>query len=72
MFLRTHWSLFLLIGFFLTASTLYADNEGLSKLDEATDAKVTAETPADLAKVIELCEEALDLGLDESNAKLAK
>lgn len=55
-----------------TCAPLYADNEGQDKLDEATAAKLSANTLADLAKVIELCEEALELGLDEANSKLAK
>lgn len=47
-------------------------NAGQTKLDEATDAKLDAKTPADLGKVIELCEEAIELGLDEGGDSLAK
>lgn len=51
---------------------LRAENEGLTKLDEATSKKIGARSPRDLAQVIELCEEAIQLGLDEDNARLAK
>jgi tetratricopeptide (TPR) repeat protein len=47
-------------------------NQGQGKLDEATTQKLSANTPNDLRKVIELCEEALDLGLDDANQRLAK
>lgn len=49
-----------------------AQNEGQDLLDQATTKKFDAKTPADLGKVIELCEEALEKGLDEANSKLAK
>lgn len=52
-----------------------ADNaqaNGQAKLDEATSLKLNANTPADLGKVIELCEEALKAGLDEGGTRLAK
>ncbi|QDV24373.1 tetratricopeptide repeat protein [Aureliella helgolandensis] len=55
----------------LAPSHLRAENEGVEKLDQATDAKIGAQSPADLGKVIELCEQAIELGLDEPNAKLA-
>lgn len=48
------------------------NNAGQSKLDEATAAKLDADSPADLGKVIELCEEALAAGLDEGGQRLAK
>ncbi|MCR9292252.1 MAG: tetratricopeptide repeat protein [bacterium] len=50
----------------------WAQNAGQAKLDEATDRKIDAQTPADLEKVIELCEEALQAGLDEGNSQIAK
>ncbi|GAB5406251.1 MAG: tetratricopeptide repeat protein [Aureliella sp.] len=53
-------------------SQLRAENEGLEKLDEATTAKLGAENPRDLQKVIELCQEAIKEGLDEDNELLAK
>lgn len=51
---------------------LRAENEGQDKLDEATDKKLEAKSLADFGKVIELCEEAIEEGLDEGNTQLAK
>ncbi len=53
-------------------SQAFCQNEGQSKLDEATDKKIEAKSPADLGKVIELCQEAIDEGLDEGNEQLAR
>lgn len=72
MHLRIAMSLMFLLGVLAIPSNCLADNEGQDKLDEATSAKLGARSPADLGKVIELCEEAMELGLDEGNAKLAK
>ncbi len=47
-------------------------DSALEKLDEAVSLKADAESPADLAKVIELCEKAIEMGLDEGNLRLAK
>jgi tetratricopeptide (TPR) repeat protein len=71
MFLRTRFAL-LLVAMLFAATTAQAQNAGQDKLDAATDAKIDAESRADLAKVIELCEQAIELGLDEGNTKLAK
>ncbi len=49
-----------------------AQDEGLDKLDEATSLKSSADNPAKLAKVIELCEAAIKAGLDDDNLQLAK
>ncbi len=62
----------ILIALCVCWAPLRAENEGRDKLDEATGLKLDADTPADLAKVIELCEEALQEGLDEGNARLAR
>lgn len=56
----------------LIPATVHAENEGLPKLDEATTAKLGAQNPKDLEKVIELCQEAIEEGLDEANESLAK
>jgi tetratricopeptide (TPR) repeat protein len=48
-----------------------ADNEGQEKLDEATSLKLEAKDPQQLGKVIELCEKAKELGLDEDNTAIA-
>lgn len=45
---------------------------GQTQLDEATQRKLSAESPADLAKVIELCEQAIEKGLDEAGVQMAK
>lgn len=51
----------------------FADDEDGSKtLQQATAAKLSAQSPRDFEKVIELCEEALEAGLSESEEKLAK
>jgi tetratricopeptide (TPR) repeat protein len=49
-----------------------SENRGQDKLDEASSLKLGADSLADLAKVIELCEEAMEEGLDEDNTQLAK
>ena len=56
----------------VVAPMLAAENEGLADLDEATRLKVVAHTLGDLGQVIQLCESALEKGLDEDNTKLAK
>ena len=55
-----------------SAAGLLAQDAGQAKLDEATERKLNAESPADLAKVIEQCEQALEAGLDEASAQLAQ
>jgi tetratricopeptide (TPR) repeat protein len=47
-------------------------NPGLPELDEATELHLKARTLKDLEKVIELSESALEQGLDEDNAQLAR
>lgn len=49
-----------------------AQDAGQAKLDEATEKKLTASTPVEFGKVIELCEQALEAGLDEVGQDLAK
>lgn len=49
----------------------WAENEGLADLNRATEAKLAAETLADLGEVIGLLESALDKGLDKDNTELA-
>jgi tetratricopeptide (TPR) repeat protein len=55
----------------LVASTARAQNEGQEFLDRATEKKITAESLADLNEVVQLCEQALEKGLDDSNTKFA-
>jgi tetratricopeptide (TPR) repeat protein len=54
------------------ATRAYAENEGQADLDKATELRVTAESLSDLEKVTELCESALQKGLDEANEKFAR
>lgn len=49
-----------------------AQDAGQGKLDEATERKLGANTPEELGKVIELCEQAVAAGLDEVGQELAK
>lgn len=49
-----------------------ASNKGQEKLDEASSLKLEANTPAKLAKVVELIEAAIKDGLDTENTKYAK
>lgn len=63
----------LLIGMLLLpVATLEAQDGGQAKLDEATSLKLNASSPADLGKVVELCEAAIAAGLDEGSQRLAK
>src|SRR6476659_4738313 len=55
----------------LLASAAWAANEGQADLDKATEAKLGAESLADLEKVAGLCESALKKGLDEENTAFA-
>ena len=59
----------LLLG---TWSQVFAQVEGESDLDEATQLKLIAQSMADLERVVELCESALEKGLDDESGKLAK
>ena len=64
-------AIFLTVLCLCSASALGQD-EAQAKLDEATERKLNAESPADLAKVIELCEQAIESGLDETSSQMAK
>jgi tetratricopeptide (TPR) repeat protein len=59
----------IVLSFFSVAR---AEGEGQPDLDRATDIKLTARTVADLGRVIELCESAIDKGLDEDNESFAR
>ncbi len=48
-----------------------AENDGQSALDQATEAKLSADSIDDLSEVIRLCRSALRRGLDENNQKFA-
>lgn len=68
------WVGIISLGLMLTSVLVpaRADDKGQAKLDEATSLKLEANTPAKLAKVIELCEEAISEGLDADNTAVAK
>src|SRR5689334_4997844 len=53
------------------SSPLWAENEGMTDLDQATELKLGAESLSDLAEVIRLCRKAIREGLDQDNAKFA-
>jgi len=48
-----------------------ADNPGMGLLDQATEAKLRASTPQDLARVIDLCQRAKRAGLSGDNLRFA-
>ncbi len=54
------------------ASPARADNEGQADLDKAAELKLSAETHAELEKVVELAESALKKGLDKDQTAFAK
>lgn len=56
----------------LLPALAHAANEGQAELDMATEQQLTAETNADLEKVVELAESALKKGLDEGQTQFAK
>lgn len=49
-----------------------AENEGLPDLDQAVEVKLTAQSLPELTQVIELCQSALEKGLDEENTEFAE
>jgi tetratricopeptide (TPR) repeat protein len=60
-----------LLAVFAFATPALAENEGQDDLDKATQLKVAAESPDDLAEVIDHLDAALDKGLDKDNEELA-
>lgn len=67
----TLW-LMTLVAFACSAGQLRAENEGQPDLDKAVDLKLDAESMEDLEKVAELCESALEKGLEEEDQRFAK
>ncbi len=63
--------LFLLCALMLSASEVWAQNEGQQDLDLATEKKLNATSHSELGEVIDLCESALKKGLDEGNTTFA-
>lgn len=55
-----------------TTSSAYAAGEGQADLDEATELQLSAQTLADLEKIISLAESSLKKGLDDGQSGFAK
>lgn len=60
------------IALFVAPSWAWAQNEGQTDLDKAIEAKVAARSLNELGQVIELCQSALDRGLDKDGVAFAK
>ncbi|MBI3465331.1 MAG: hypothetical protein HY000_20075, partial [Planctomycetes bacterium] len=60
------------IVLFVAPSCAWAQNEGQADLDKAIEAKVAARSLNELGQVIELCQSALDRGLDKDGVAFAK
>lgn len=54
------------------ATSGLADNKGQADLDKAIELQLRAQTLADFENVADLCEQALDKGLDDENKKFAR
>lgn len=55
-----------------SASVTHADDDGPALLQKATEAKLSAETLADLNRVIGLCRESIEAGLDDDSKNFAR
>ena len=67
------YRVFVLTLFMLSAPPAIAqEKEGEDLLDEAVELKLDARTPRDLDKVADLCEEALEKGLEDNSIKTAR
>ncbi len=62
----------LVLSLLAAAANVRADEPGQADLDKAIAAKIKAENIEDLGEVIELCQSALDRGLDKDNTAFAK
>jgi tetratricopeptide (TPR) repeat protein len=63
--------LFCITAMLAGGAALAADDDAQADLDKAFEVKLKSESVADLNQVIDLCQQALKEGLDESGAKLA-
>src|SRR5687768_4905339 len=61
-----------LAALFLLSAVAQADDPGQADLDKAIASKITAEPLEEFSEVIELCQSALDRGLDKDNTEFAK
>lgn len=62
----------LLLGGLLSTASVRAEGEGQAELDQAIEAKLSANTYQELGNVVDLCESALKKGLDEGNTDFCK
>ena len=70
-----HCLKYLLTGLMLllvTTQSAIAQENGESILDEAVEAKLEAKSPRDLDKIADMCEEAIEKGLEDSSLETAK
>ncbi|HVA48777.1 MAG TPA: tetratricopeptide repeat protein [Pirellulales bacterium] len=73
----TPFSVLFTVGLFALSAlfspvAVAAENEGQPDLDKAIETKVSAETLAEWGTVIDLCQSALDKGLDKANEEFCK
>ncbi len=69
---RTGWHGLLCTIVMLACSQVLADDQSAQELlDKATETKLSAERVSDLNEVIELCQQAIKAGLDDTNRKFA-
>jgi tetratricopeptide (TPR) repeat protein len=61
-----------LLAILVFATPALAENDGQDDLDKATQLKVAAESPDDLAEVIDRLDSALEKGLDKDNQQFAE
>ena len=61
----------IVFGFALHATHAAQNNPGMALLDQATEAKLRATTVADLNRVIDLCQDAINTGLTGENFRFA-
>lgn len=65
-------SIFLTVALALVPLTAVAENEGAPLLDQAIEAKLSAQSLPELGKVIDLIQQATEAGLDEENTEFAE
>src|SRR5215471_18585381 len=63
--------LFSTAAIFASATAAFAENEGQDDLDKATEKKLAADSLQDLDDVINLCDTAIQKGLDPTNTTFA-
>jgi len=69
---KARWGVVFLAVCALGGGPARAENEGQADLDKATELKLSARQLGDLGEVINLCQSAMQKGLDEQNTVFAK